>query len=159
MLMMVVKLNVLSVEGWRREASGCGCLMKMNKINPNNFIVIKGDLFTYTDSLMKTAHFIGSHELCITFKNIIKLETTVEADGQTNHWIVVRASSHQLTLAKNRDSTIFRIDENAYNEIKAMLVDVDFDIPVIETKDEIREIVKEEIVKGKNNTAISSLEV
>jgi hypothetical protein len=113
------------------------------KINPNSFFKFDGKW-----SNKNGTEFLVS--FTIPYKDVKRLETVEDEYGEVHYNLFVNFDEkvHMYSLAKED-----------YERIGLQLEQIDFGVPIIETQEQIRSVVKEEINKTKAKTAILSLEV
>lgn len=139
----------------------------MQRINPNSFISFKAEW---------TWHEVR-HEVEITtsWKNIVNMEkfNRFNPDDEHNYFIRVNmimlkdsgdSGGNRVSGDTSNPSSYkviqYKLTETIYEEIKSKLALVNFNIPVIETHAQIREIIKEEMAKTRIvSSAISQLDV
>jgi hypothetical protein len=125
-------------------------MKKTSKINPNNFFTIackwvKGGLLNHI-----------SVEITRAYGHIHSMEKIESDDGKTYY---------NLFVWDNKGGTRIRylLTEKTFLELRSQLEQVDFNVPIIETqeqiKDVIKDVVKEEMNKSKTSNPIFSLEV
>jgi hypothetical protein len=121
----------------------------VKKINPNSFITIDAEWLDKDDTnkWIKTTH-------TRPWKDIKELEKTKGTDGKIYYWVYVGAEWG------NKKVLQFKITEALYNSLANQIKMVDWDIPITEDIEMVREMVKEEVGKSRViRSAIMQLDV
>lgn len=119
----------------------------MKKINPNSFVTFN------CHAINGNSNFSKIVEMTLPWKSIHSAERCQTDSQKTGYWL-------RVMFPGLEKYTTYQLDEKTYNELKRELPRIDFSIPIIETVEQIRDAVKEEINKTKRvHSAISSLQV
>jgi len=119
----------------------------VKKINPNSFITIDAE-WLFTNEWIKTTHIRP-------WKDIKELEKTQGTDGKIYYWVYVGAE-----WTGNKKVLQLKITEEIYNSLADQIKMVDWDIPITEDIEMVREMVKEEVGKSRViRSAIMQLDV
>lgn len=119
----------------------------MKKINPNDFITIEGTKLDQLNNVWTQM------EITTSIKNIKNIEKWVRGNNESETTYQARVEIQYQ--AKSQIHNI-KINKKKYESLKSLVKRVDFSIPVIETTESIREIVKEQIKEMKQPIKVTS---
>lgn len=121
----------------------------MKKINPNSFVTIEAEWLD-KDSTNKWLKSIQTRP----WKDIHAMETLHAINGDINYWVFLEQHSDSSKTSQ------FKITKELYNSLVEDIKQVDWDIPIVENIEMVREMVKEEVGRTKVvKSAIGQLDV
>lgn len=114
-------------------------------MNPNSFVTIKGK--------HRLRGVIRNIERIMPWKDIKHIEKVEPPSKKCAYWLKFDSDNRQTIVQ-------CEISRKTYDKLKSQLTRVDFDIPIIEVQEQIKEMVQEEMAKSKRvNSAIASLDI